>query len=69
MPAAAICSSCGLRIAAHDQVERRVEYRSVVGLRRLRTWRLALICRRCAFDEWEAHDYPHGRYGTQGSLL
>jgi hypothetical protein len=56
-------------MASYDQVELRTEYRSVVGLRRLRTWRVALICRTCAMDEWERHDHPNGRGGEQGSLL
>jgi hypothetical protein len=56
-------------MASYDQVERRVEYRSVATLSRLRTWRLALICRKCAMDEWEHHDHPHGRDSEQGTLL
>ncbi len=64
-----LCQRCGLRMTSREMVERRLEYRSVVGLKRLRTWRLALICRACAFAEWEAHDHPHGRQGEQETLL
>jgi hypothetical protein len=69
MTAPALCERCGLRMASFDQVELRAEYRSVTGLRRLRTWRVALICRACAMDDFERHDHPHGRAGEQGSLL
>jgi hypothetical protein len=56
---AAACSRCGnLMRSRDDQVEVRVEYRSVVSLRRLRTWRRRMICRGCALAEWEAHDRP-----------
>jgi hypothetical protein len=34
--------------SADEQVELRVEYRSVKTLRRLRTWRVRLLCRECA---------------------
>jgi hypothetical protein len=54
--------------SAGDQVEVRREYRSVSGLRRLRTWRVAVLCRGCALAEWEAHDHPHGRQGKQEHL-
>ncbi len=64
-----LCERCGLRMTSRETVERRLEYRSIVGLERLRTWRLSLICRGCALEEWEAHDHPHGRQGEQGSLL
>jgi hypothetical protein len=52
-----------------DQVEVRLEYRSIRKLRRLRTWRLRLVCRECAMAEWIAHDDPHGERGEQGTLL
>jgi hypothetical protein len=56
------CSRCGDLIrSTAEQVEVRVEYRSVKGLRRLRTWRVRMVCRACAMDEWTAHDHPHGR--------
>ena len=58
---AAKCERCGLLMrAADEQVELRAEYRSVVGQRRLRTWRVRLLCRRCAMDDWLAHDRPQG---------
>lgn len=64
------CDRCGARLqSSHDQIERRIEYRSVASLRRLRTWRVALVCRLCAAAEWSLHDHPHGRDGEQGSLL
>lgn len=67
---AAPCSRCGgLMRSTADQVEVRVEYRSVRGLRRLRTWRVRLICRACAWAEWNAHDDPHSERGEQGVLL
>jgi hypothetical protein len=67
---AAPCSRCGNLMRSHDdQVEVRVEYRSIVGLRRLRTWRLRLICRACAMAEWEAHDHPGGIRTDQESLF
>ena len=69
MTGAALCERCGLRMASYDQVELRAEYRSVAGLRRMRTWRVALICRTCAMEDFERHDHPHGRQGDQGSLL
>jgi hypothetical protein len=51
------CGRCGTRFGALDeQVELRAEYRSVVGQRRLRTWRVRLLCRKCAMDDWLAHD-------------
>jgi hypothetical protein len=62
------CSRCGEAMASADQVEVRTEYRSVRSLRRLRTWRVRLVCRSCAMDEWEAHDCPQGRAGTQEAL-
>lgn len=52
-----------------DQVEVRREYRSVAGQRRLRTWRVALICRQCAAEEWVQHDFPHGRPDAQQGAL
>jgi hypothetical protein len=55
------CDRCGAAFRALDeQVELRVEYRSVKGLRRLRTWRVRLLCRKCAMDDWLAHDRPQG---------
>lgn len=64
------CDTCHLPMASHDQVEVRREYRSVAGLKRLRTWRMALVCRGCAMDEWSAHDFPRGRPNVeQGCLL
>jgi hypothetical protein len=66
---AALCSRCGELMRSHeDQVEVRVEYRSVSGLRRLRTWRLRLICRRCAMAEWASHDHPGMAPADQESL-
>jgi hypothetical protein len=66
---AAVCSRCaGLVRAAGDQVEVRVEYRSVTGLRRLRTWRVRVVCRACAMAEWQAHDRPGGRDDRQEEL-
>jgi len=64
------CSRCGdlIRRSA-EQVEVRIEYRSVSSLRRLRTWRVRLVCRTCADDECAAHDFPHGCQGEQGALL
>lgn len=64
------CERCGelLRSTA-DQVEVRIEYRAVKSLRRLRTWRVRMICRRCALDECAAHDFPHGAAPEQGALL
>jgi hypothetical protein len=69
MTGPAICERCGLRMSSYDQVELRAEYRSVAGLRRMRTWRVALICRTCAMEDFERHDHPHGRQSDQGSLL
>ena len=64
------CETCKVPMASNEQVEVRREYRSIVGLKRLRTWRLALICRACAMEEWSAHDFPHGRPDVeQGTLL
>lgn len=64
------CDVCKVPMASHDQVEKRVEYRSVQGQRRLRTWRVALVCRRCASCDWDRHDFPNGRPDTrQGVLL
>lgn len=63
------CSRCGEPTRSADQVEVRVEYRSVRGLRRLRTWHVRLICRACAMAEWVGHDDPHGEGGAQGVLL
>jgi hypothetical protein len=63
------CSRCGDAASSHDQIEVRVEYRSVRSLRRIRTWRVRMVCRSCAMAEWEAHDHPHGRAGEQGALL
>lgn len=55
------CDRCGVTMRALDeQIEVRVEFRSVKGLRRLRTWRTALLCRRCAMDDWLDHDKPQG---------
>ncbi len=44
--------------SADEQVELRVEYRSVKTLRRLRTWRVRLLCRECAMSDWLDHDGP-----------
>jgi hypothetical protein len=52
-----------------DQIEVRIEYRARGSLRRLRTWIVRLVCRSCAADEWDHHDFPHGRSGAQGILL
>jgi len=59
--AAMTCSRCGdlLRSTA-DQVEVRIEYRAVGSLRRLRTWRVRVVCRACAWAEFGAHDHPGG---------
>lgn len=63
------CDLCGSPMTSHDQVEKRVEYRSIVGQRRLRTWRVALVCRPCASDEWDRHDHPSGRPDAQQGVL
>lgn len=53
------CGRCGAVLrSADEQVELRVEYRSVKSLRRLRTWRVRLLCRECAMADWLAHDRP-----------
>ena len=44
--------------SADEQVELRAEYRSVKTLRRLRTWRVRLLCRGCAMSDWLDHDRP-----------
>lgn len=65
-----ICSRCGdmLRSPA-EQVEVRIDYRGVSSLRRLRTWRVRIVCRSCAMNEWSAHDHPHGEpLADQGAL-
>jgi hypothetical protein len=54
--------------AADEQVELRAEYRSVVGRRRLFAWRVRLLCRRCAMEDWLAHNKPQGAQG-QGTLF
>jgi hypothetical protein len=64
----ATCARCGDLMRSPEQIEVRREYRSVRGLRRLRTWRVALICRPCAMREWEHHDHPNGRHEEQGAL-
>ena len=66
----ATCSRCGDLIrSSADQIEVRTEYRAVSSLRRLRTWRVRLVCRVCAFDEWSAHDHPNGQpVAEQGGL-
>jgi len=66
---AVFCWRCGDLVCSADQVEVRTEYRSVRTLRRLRTWRVRLVCRPCAMAEWEAHDDPHRQRGRQGVLL
>jgi hypothetical protein len=59
------CDRCkGLLGKTYDQYERRMEYRRVRGLKRERTWRLELLCRRCAEADWEAHDQPQGEQLT-----
>ncbi len=63
------CSRCGEPIRqSADLVEVRVEYRSAKSLRRLRTWQVRVVCRRCAGDEWEMHDHPGGRHGEQAAM-
>ena len=68
--ASATCSRCGNLVRSRaEQVEVRVEYRSVSSLRRLRTWQVRMICRACAFDEWSQHDHPRGQpVAEQGGL-
>ncbi len=62
------CGRCGAVLrSADEQVELRVEYRSVKGLRRLRTWRVRLLCRDCAMADWVDHDRPAG--ATQEALF
>jgi len=50
--------------SADEQIELRVEYRSVKSLRRLRTWRVHLLCRDCAMADWVRHDRPTSRQET-----
>jgi hypothetical protein len=53
------CGRCGAVLrSADEQVELRAEYRSVKTLRRLRTWRVRLLCRGCAMSDWLDHDRP-----------
>jgi hypothetical protein len=62
------CERCGAVLrSADEQVELRVEYRSVKTLRRLRTWRVRTLCRDCAMADWIAHDHPPA--STQGALF
>jgi hypothetical protein len=65
------CSRCGVLMRSPaEQVEVRIEYRAVSSLRRLRTWRVRVVCRGCAMQEWSAHDHPHGPpTSEQGTLL
>lgn len=63
------CAACRATFRTSTGVERRVEYRSLGALQRLRTWRTAWVCRACADAEAEAHDFPHGRAGVQEALL
>ncbi|MGH9291922.1 MAG: hypothetical protein ACRD0B_00210 [Acidimicrobiales bacterium] len=44
------------------EVERRVEYRSLRDQRRLRTWRVELLCRQCTARDADEHD----RAGLRG---
>jgi hypothetical protein len=64
------CSCCGdLLRSTTDQVEVRIEYRALQSLRRLRTWRVRMVCRACAFAECQVHDFPHGAPPEQGAML
>ncbi|MDA8040136.1 MAG: hypothetical protein M0Z69_13490 [Actinomycetota bacterium] len=57
-----VCERCGEIVRnAYEQVERRVEYRRVAKLARLRTWAVERLCITCALDDFERHDHPHGR--------
>ena len=62
------CDRCGAVLrSADEQVDLRVEYRSVKTLRRLRTWRVRLVCRDCAMSDWLDHDRLPA--STQGALF
>jgi hypothetical protein len=64
------CSRCGDRLTSATAVEVRREYRALLNLSRVRTWRERLVCRGCALDEASAHDFPSGRPDVeQGRLL
>lgn len=68
--APATCSRCGALVRSPaEQVEVRVEYRAVSSLRRLRTWRVRVVCRTCAMDEWMAHDFPNGQPAAEQGTL
>ena len=59
------CARCGAVMrSADEQIELRVSYRSVKSLRRLRTWRVHLLCRDCAMADWVRHDRPTSRQET-----
>jgi hypothetical protein len=66
----AICDRCGeLLRSSSEVVEERVELRALRSLRRLRTWRVRLICRACAETLAFEHDHPHGPPPEQARLL
>lgn len=69
MPCIATCSRCGDALTTTNAIEVRRQYRSLQGLRRLRTWRERRVCGAGAIDEAGHHDHPHGRGGEKGSLL
>lgn len=46
------CERCGSRGA---DVERRLDYRSA-SLKRVRTWRVELLCQDCAASDYLEHD-------------
>jgi hypothetical protein len=51
------CDTCGALLRFRpEQVERRVELRAARDQRRVRTWRVAVLCTTCANGEWAAHD-------------
>lgn len=57
MASPAPCKSCGALLRTRrERIERRREYRTVRGQQRLRTWRVAILCRPCAETEWSEHD-------------
>ena len=68
MASVGTCSRCGDRLTTSTAVEVRREYRALRDLSRVRTWRERLVCRGCALDEAEHHDFPHGRQGEQRAI-
>jgi hypothetical protein len=49
------CERCGKRLSTSDAVERRVEYRRLRDLKRLRTWRVELVCGSCTAADIAEH--------------